>query len=67
MTQSDQRATQPAVQDVALIVNKASQTIKLMPVPDPDWHMPARGLVFYELIRKLPPQERQQVLHTLHQ
>ncbi len=44
------------MQEVSLVVNKASQPKTIMPEIDPDWYGPERGLVFDELTRKLPPQ-----------
>ncbi len=42
--------------EVELIVNKASEPIRITPMPDPDWYYPLRGLDFLGLSRKLPPQ-----------
>jgi regulator of sigma E protease len=44
------------VQEVELVVNKASEPVRLTPEPDPSWSYPLRGLRFMSLIRKLPPQ-----------
>jgi regulator of sigma E protease len=42
---------------VSLVVNKASSPIELTARADPTWYFPSRGLEFYTLVRKLPPQE----------
>jgi regulator of sigma E protease len=42
--------------EVELIVNKASEPVRITPVPDPNWYYPLRGLEFLDLSRKLPPQ-----------
>jgi regulator of sigma E protease len=44
------------VQEVELIVNKASGPVRLTPERAPKWFYPLRGLRFMNLIRKLPPQ-----------
>lgn len=49
------------MKDVTLVVNKATQPRKIMPEPDPNasdssGYFPQRGMVFYEMVRKLPPQ-----------
>jgi regulator of sigma E protease len=44
------------IQEVELVVNKASSPVKLTPEPDPNWYNPARGLQFGPLLRKRPPQ-----------
>jgi regulator of sigma E protease len=54
------------VQEVELVVNKASERIRLTPEPDPTaprWFYPLRGLRFLRLIRELPPQEISAALH----
>jgi regulator of sigma E protease len=43
-------------EQVELVVNKASEPIRLQPERDPKWPYPLRGLVFFPLIRTLPPQ-----------
>src|SRR5262249_31777589 len=42
--------------EVDLVVNKASEPIRITPELVPNWFYPVRGLGFYSLIRKLPPQ-----------
>ncbi len=42
--------------EVELIVNNASQPVRITPAPDPDWYYPLRGLEFLGLSHKLPPQ-----------
>jgi regulator of sigma E protease len=44
------------IQEVELIVNHASQPIKITPEPDPSWYNPTRGLQFFPQVRTLPPQ-----------
>jgi len=44
------------IQEVELVVNKASQPIKITPVPDRDWYNPARGFHFYPQSRKVAAQ-----------
>ena len=42
--------------EVELVVNKASEPVRIMPEPDPNWYYPLRGFGFLDLTRKLPPQ-----------
>jgi len=44
------------IQEVELVVNKASEPIKITPEPDPKWYNPTRGFHFYPEIRQLPAQ-----------
>jgi regulator of sigma E protease len=44
------------LQEVELVVNKASEPYRITPELDPEWFYPLRGLTFFTLIRKLPPQ-----------
>ena len=39
-----------------MVVNKASQPIRIQPETDEDWPYPSRGLAFMQLRRKMPPQ-----------
>ncbi|WP_165227941.1 site-2 protease family protein [Aquisphaera insulae] len=41
---------------VELFVNKGSSPVSVTAEPVADWYLPDRGLVFGDLIRKLPPQ-----------
>ena len=42
--------------EVELIVNKASEPLRITPTSDPDWYYPLRGLDFLGQSHKLPPQ-----------
>ena len=44
------------IKEVELIIDKASQRIKITPVCNPDWYNPMRGLVFQPQFRKFPAQ-----------
>ena len=44
------------MKEISLVVNKASQPVKITLEPDSNWYDPQRGLVFNLLIKKLPPQ-----------
>jgi regulator of sigma E protease len=44
------------LQEVDLVVNKASEPYHVTPEPDRTWSYPLRGLRFLLLVRKLPPQ-----------
>jgi regulator of sigma E protease len=44
------------MKEISLVVNKASQPIKIAVETDQSWSNPERGLEFLELTRELPPQ-----------
>src|SRR5262249_39699823 len=44
------------LQEVDLVVNKASEPYHVTPEPDRTWSYPLRGLRFFSLRHKLPPQ-----------
>jgi regulator of sigma E protease len=48
---------QPTAREVELVVNNASQPIKITPEVDQAWLNPTRGLQFQVMFRKLPPQD----------
>jgi regulator of sigma E protease len=45
------------VQQIELFINNASQPVTLTPEPDPNWYSYTRGLLFYYVSRKVPPQD----------
>ncbi len=42
--------------DIELVVNKSSQPTAIHPAADANWPYPSRGLLFFTMRRKMPPQ-----------
>jgi regulator of sigma E protease len=52
------------IKEVELIVNNASEPIKIAPAIDKSWLNPARGMQFQVMFRKLPAQDLASAIHS---